>query len=108
MHNHENGDIGLDQPSPGSTIIQPIDHAPEAGKAPEHDVPAPKPANQPRNQHLKVDEPKNRQFSARCTESEYRIIQQAMAANGCTDIVRLMLYSINLHKQDLLTPFKAS
>lgn len=102
MDNHENEDKGLDTP------MSENENTPnkEAGTVPAQPAPAPMPANQPRNQHLKVDEPKNRQFSARCTESEYKIIQQAMTANGCPDIVRLMLYSINLHSQDLLTPFK--
>lgn len=70
------------------------------------DLPAPETAKQPRNQQFKVPEPKNRQFTGRCTKTEYNIIQQVMKANNCTDIVRLMLFSINLHKQDLLTPFK--
>ncbi|MGN7988679.1 hypothetical protein ACTJKC_15125 [Pedobacter sp. 22226] len=70
------------------------------------DLPTPQPAKQPRNQHLKVDEPKNKQFTARCTESEHEAISAAMAANGCTDIVRLMLFSINLHKRDLFSSFK--
>ncbi|MFD2581516.1 hypothetical protein ACFSR6_03380 [Pedobacter vanadiisoli] len=64
------------------------------------------PVKQPRNQHLKVDEPKNRQFTARCTESEHRLISAAMAANGCADIVRLMLFSINLHRKDVFSSFK--
>nr|WP_276898471.1 hypothetical protein [Pedobacter kyonggii] len=66
----------------------------------------PQPTKQPRNQHLKVEEPKNRQFTARCTESEHTLISAVMTANGCTDIVRLMLFSIKLHKKDVFTSFK--
>lgn len=68
--------------------------------------PAPQPAKQPRNQHLKVTEPKNKQFTARCTESDYALINKALKDNNCSDIVQLTLYAINLFKQDILTPFK--
>lgn len=66
----------------------------------------PETVKQPRNQHLKVDQPKSRQFTARCTQEEYDQINDAMKANNRTDIVRLMLFSINLHKNDLFTSFK--
>lgn len=77
-----------------------------ADPVPGIDLPTPQLAKQPRNQHLKVDEPKNRQFTARCTESEHTLISAVMTANGCTDIVRLMLFSIKLHKKDVFTSFK--
>ena len=70
------------------------------------DLPAPQTVKQPRNQHLRVEAPKNKQFSARCTEQEHQIISSAMRANGCTDIVQLMLYSIKLHKKDIISSFK--
>ena len=78
----------------------------ETDTVPGIELPAPKSAKQPRNQHLRVAEPKDKAFAARCTQSEFDTITKAMQANGCTDIVRLMLLSIDLHKKDFLTPFK--
>ena len=78
----------------------------EANPVPGDDTPAPETAKQPRNQHLKVAEPKNKQFAARATESQYNIITAAMRANHCRDIVDLMLFSINLHKNDIFSSFK--
>jgi hypothetical protein len=77
-----------------------------ADPVPGIDLPKPQPVKQPRNQHLKVDEPKNKQFTARCTDSEHELISAAMAANGCKDIVRLMLFSIKLHKSDVFSSFR--
>jgi hypothetical protein len=76
-----------------------------ADPVPGIDLPAPS-AKQPRNQHLKVAEPKNKQFAARATESQYNDINAAMQANGCKDIVELMLFSMALHQKDILSPFK--
>lgn len=70
------------------------------------DVPTLEAAKQPRNQHLKVANPKNQQFTARCTEQDYQAIKSAMVANGCRDLVELMLFSMNLHRNDFLSSFK--
>ncbi len=70
------------------------------------DLPTPEPAKQPRNQHLKVADPKDRQFAARATAGQHAEITAAMQANGCKDIVELMLFSMKLHRKDILTPFK--
>lgn len=59
-----------------------------------------------RNQHLTVSDPKNKQLTGRCTESEHAKLTAVMAANGCADIVRLMLFSLNLHDNDFFTSFK--
>jgi hypothetical protein len=82
---------------------QPVD---EAGTEPGIELPAPQPAKQPRNQHLKVAEPKDKQFAARATANQHLAITAAMQANGCRDIVELMLFSMDLHRKDILTPFK--
>lgn len=78
----------------------------EAVRVPGIELPAPPAAKQPRNQHLKVAEPKSEQFAGRATKTEYDLIQQVMKANGCTDIVRLMLLSIKYHQKDVLSSFK--
>lgn len=70
------------------------------------DLPGQQPVPQPRNQHLKVNEPKNKQFTARCTESDFALISKALKDNNCSDIVQLTLFAINLFKKDFLTPFK--
>lgn len=102
MDNPENG-----IPGNGDAVPQ---HNPqpesEGVPGPGIELPAPPTPKQPRNQHLKVDEPKNRQLGGRATETEYNLIQQAIKANGCSDIVRLMLLSIKYHQSDLLSPFK--
>jgi hypothetical protein len=74
-------------------------------------VPADQPAvpetvKQPRNQHLRSDNPKIKQFSARCTQAQFEKIESAMKANKCVDIVDLMLYSIKLHENDVFSSFK--
>jgi len=78
-------------------------------------VPVPVPADktavpetvkQPRNQHLKTPDPKTMQIGGLCTPTEYTFLKQVIAANGCTDIVRLMLFSIKLHKNDVFSSFK--
>lgn len=70
------------------------------------ELPAPQAGKQPRNQHLKVAEPKDKQFAARATATQHAEITAAMQANGCKDIVELMLFSMRLHRKDFLTPFK--
>lgn len=102
MENPENANVSDANTAQNHNVQPPAEAVPVAGI----ELPAPQAAKQPRNQHLKVAEPKNQQLSGRATQSEYDLIQQAMKANGCADIVRLMLFSLNLHKQDIFSPFK--
>ncbi len=100
--------------NPENNIAEDGDAVPQHNPKPESGavqvqgigLPAPQTAKQPRNQHLKVEEPKKMQFGGRATQSEHDLIQQVMKANGCTDIVRLMLLSIKYHENDLLSSFK--
>lgn len=91
---------------PTDQHIQESRATPETVPAPGIELPGLPTAKQPRNQHLKVDQPKNKQFTARCTEAEAQKINAAMVANGKTDIVRLMLYAMDLFGNDFFTSFK--
>jgi hypothetical protein len=102
MDNPENANISNVNDAQPHNPQPPIVSDPGAGI----ELPAQKSGKQPRNQHLKVAEPKDKQLGGRATQTEFDLIQRAMKANGCTDIVRLMLFSINLHQKDILTPFK--
>lgn len=73
-------------------------------------VPDPIPAKQPRNQHLKVEIPKNKQFTGRATESEYNRINKALQLRKRPDqpydIVRFCLDMMNHIEADFLQTFK--
>ncbi len=69
----------------------------------------------PRNQHLKVEEPKNQQVTGRCTENESFLIKKAVAARkkqlGLTenkpfDAIRLLIDLIKKNNSDFLSSIK--
>ncbi|TKB96863.1 hypothetical protein [Pedobacter cryophilus] len=69
----------------------------------------------PRNQHLKAENPKNKQFTGRSTEAEFEKINKAIAArkkqlglaeNSNYDIVRLALDLLKHIENDFLSSFK--
>lgn len=62
-------------------------------------------AENKRNQHLKVDEPKNKQFTARATETEAARIMACLTAQG-GDIVRVFLKMLDYIEADWLQTFK--
>jgi hypothetical protein len=77
----------------------------------------PTPIEKVRNQHLKVENPKNHQFTGRATASEAEIIKRALQArkkqlgideNGKYDIVRLALDTIKHIKKDIFSSLKVS
>lgn len=74
-------------------------------------------AKKPRNQHLKVDDPKNQQVTGRCTENELFLIKKAVAArkkqlslteNKPFDAVRLLIDLIKKNNNDFLSSIKTN
>lgn len=90
---------------------QPEPHAPEQEPAQEP-VSAPAlPGRQPRNQHLKIADPKSRQFTGRATEAEFARISRAIEVRkqgktGTYDIVRLALEMLDYIEADIFQTFK--
>lgn len=103
MLNNENADHSKDDAVENIEVLP----STEPVNVPGIELPGQQPAKQPRNQHLRVNEPKNKQFTARCTETQFAIINKALNDNDCDDIVQLTLYAIKLFKNDCLTPFKS-
>lgn len=77
---------------------------------PEDTAPPAAPARIPRNQHLKVPEPKNRQFTGRATEAEFNRINAGLQARKrgpeTYDIVRFCLDMMNHIEGDIFQTFK--
>lgn len=69
------------------------------------ELPAPVPDKQPRNQHLKSDDPKNKQFTARATETEAIRINACLQAQG-GDIVRTFLKMMDYIEADVFQTFR--
>jgi hypothetical protein len=91
--------MNLDNPNP--TIEDAIPTVPET---------LPEPVPTPRNQFLKVPEPKNKQFTGRATQAESDRIEAAIKArkrDGSTyDIVRFALDMMDYIEDDILQTFK--
>jgi len=95
-----------DQNPAATTVEQKPDPSAVPVPVPADKTAVPETVKQPRNQHLKKPDAKILQIGGRCTPEEFVFLKNVIAANGCTDIVRLMLYSIKLHENDVFSSFK--